>query len=284
MELSCCVAAEQCGLAARAGFRLAVLSANELAGLPADALSALDRRLAALGLTCRSTNDFGFPALRLCGPGYLPRWVEDYARRLAPRAAGLGIERLGVGAPLCRRLPEGYPRALAGEQMRESLLRLAGICRPYGIQVLLEPICAQVTNFLNDTREVLEVLEACGGEVGMVYDIYHAWRTGETPEALKPAAGRIGTAHIAHHWNAGRHIPLEPSMDRYRPYLRSLLETGYDGELAIEAGLDGVDASQLEESRRTLERAAAGIQEERSKEERGMEHEQDRDQKRRSGL
>lgn len=253
MYASCCTSIHQCRLAAEAGFDRVALSAGEVAAASPETLKTLERQLRDWSVECRGMNDFCPSELKLCGPDYIPERVSGYVSRLAPRAAELGVTQIGVGAPLSRMLPEGYPRDLAWRQLRESMSLTARLCRPYGIRILLEPVCRQMTNFLNYTAEVFSLVETCAvDDLGMVYDIYHAWMMGESPAALLPAMGRIGIVHIAHARH-GRRLPQADTIGLYQPYFQTLLEAGYQGEVALEAQLDRVTLSQLTESRQALE-------------------------------
>ena len=198
MYISCCAPIRQCQMVAEAGFDRVALSAQEVAGTPPDQLKQLEGQLASWALECRALNDFCPPELKLCGPNHDPEQLEHYIRQLAPRAALLGVDRIGVGAPLSRDVPAGYPRTAAWNQLRRSLDLTARLCRPWGITILLEPICRQMTNLLNRTPEVLALIEHCEEPVGVVYDIFHAWMMQEPPADALPAMDRVGIVHIAH--------------------------------------------------------------------------------------
>ena len=256
MVISCCAAIRQCRMVKDAGFDRVVLSATELAGSPGERIDQLRRQLRRWNLDCRCLNDFCPPELKLCGPGYRPEQVAGYVERLARRAAGLEITRVGVGAPLSRMLPEGYPGELAEEQLRECMELTAVLCRPYGIGVSLEPICRQMTNFLNHTDETFRLAASCGG-LGMVYDIYHAWMMEEPPEAVLGAMEKVDMVHLAHA-DRGRKVPGKDTVKRYFPYVQTLLTAGYRGEISVEAPLDGVDAAHLAECCRALRQMIDG--------------------------
>jgi len=241
---------------AEAGFDRVVCSAREVAGTQPDQLETLAQQLASWALECRALNDFCPPELKLCGPNYRPELVERYIGRLAPRAARLGVEQIGVGAPLSRSIPEEYPRELALEQLRECLDLTARLCRPYGIRILLEPICRQMTNLLNRIPEVLALIERCEEPVDVVYDIFHAWMMKEPPADALPAMKRIRIVHIAHAQD-GRRLPTAETIEPYLPYVQMLLDAGYQGEISVEAELDGADRFQLTHSYQTIRQTVA---------------------------
>lgn len=252
MYTSCCASIGQCQMVAEAGFDRVVLSASELVRASPKTLRMLAGSLTRWDLECRSLNDFCPPELKLCGPDYHLAQVKQYLQTLVPKCAALGVRQIGVGAPLSRMLPGGYPQGRGEKQLLEWLLFAVRLCRPHGIQILLEPVCSQMTNFLNGTADVLRLTDACDG-MGMVYDIYHAWRMGEPPAAMLPAVRKIEMVHIAHAGH-GRQLPTRETITRYVPYLQCLMDAGYLGEIAVEGGMEGVDPALLAESCQALKR------------------------------
>ena len=250
MKISCCTSVCQCQIAAEAGFDRVVLSASELAHTPEYVVQSLAENLSRWGLECRSMNDFCPSELKLCGPEYHLKQVVEYIRRLAPRAASLGVTQIGIGAPGSRMLPVGYSRARAEGQLQECMLHMAEQCAPYGIRILLEPICRQMTNFLNHTTEVFRLVEH-SENVGMVYDVYHAWMMRESPAAILQVGDKIEMVHIAHAEH-GRRLLTRDNIQRYASYAGSLMAAGYDGEVAVECSLDDVEWPRLVECCRAM--------------------------------
>lgn len=255
MEISCCASGTQCCLVSRCGFDRIVLSASELAGSSLEWVRALVETMDSLRLTCLALNDFCPPELKLCGPEYRLERVEQYVARLASKAAKVGVRQIGVGAPLSRRIPQGFPKELAWSQLLECMTRAAQICEPYRIRILMEPICGQMTNLLNTTAETLDFVQA-GEGMGLVYDIYHAWMMGEDPTAVLPALDKIEMVHIAHADHGRRPLTRE-NIQRYIPYLQVLQDAGFQGELAAEHDMTDIESEILKESCQTLRAVAA---------------------------
>lgn len=255
MYISCCASASLCQLVAECGFDRVVLSASELERSSQEQIQGLSRTLNHFHLTCRSLNDFCPPELKLCGPEYKLGQVEQYVSNLAPRAAELGITQIGIGAPLSRKIPSKFPRKLADEQLLECMCRAAEICKPYQIRILMEPICGQMTNVLNSTKDTFQFIQLCN-DLGMIYDIYHAWMMGEDPAAVLPAMDKIEMVHIAHASN-GRYPLTRGNIHYYLPYLQMLQELGYQGEIAIECGMTQMIPALLAESYHVLKEVSA---------------------------
>ncbi len=250
MYISCCASASLCQLIAECGFDRVVLSASELEHSSPAQIRELSRTLKQLHLACRSLNDFCPPELKLCGPEYKLGQVEQYVSNLASRAAELGVTQIGIGAPLSRKIPPKFPRKLAGEQLLECMCRAAEICKPYQMRILMEPICSQMTNVLNSTKDTFQFIQLCN-DLGMIYDIYHARMMGENPAAVLPALDKIEMVHIAH-TNNGRYPLLRENIHYYLPYLQMLQELGYRGEIAVECGMTQMIPALLAESYHVL--------------------------------
>lgn len=255
MDISCCASISQCKLVSDCGFDRVVLSAAELARSTSEQLCALRCTMDERRLSCRALNDFCPPELKLCGPDYQLASVKDYVSRLAPRAAALGVRQIGVGAPLSRMVPPGFPAEVARAQFLECMTLAAQLCAPYQLRILIEPICRQATNLINTTPQALQFV-LTGGQMDLVYDIYHAFMMGEDPTALRPAMDYIKIVHIAHA-DHGRRPPTRDTIHRYLPYLQMLHELGYQGELAAEFDMTGVTPDILEESCRVLKTVGA---------------------------
>ena len=176
MIYSCCASLGMLDAVERAGYERIILPGTEVAAWSDGELTAVVERLRRSPLTCRALNSFCTPELILCGPNYDPEKVKAYIDRLAPRAAALGAEYIGVGSPKSRSIPDGFDKELAMEQWCETLTILCDACAPHGITVLLEAVCALEGNWMTTTTSALEVVRRMGREdLQIVFDTYHAF-------------------------------------------------------------------------------------------------------------
>lgn len=242
MEYSCCTSFENLDLVEQAGYDAIALPGWFVAGCDGDTFAKVCARLQASPLQCHSLNAFCPERIRLVGDGHDAQALREYTCVLAERAEKLGVRCVGIGSPNSRKLPEGYDAGRAMEQWETSLRVIAGVLAPYGIQALAEPLCTRECNWMNTTQQVLPVVRRLQLEnLGMVFDIYHAFAMGEDDTALREAMPYVRLVHIAQSIDGQKHYLREGHDEDYRPYFRALRDGGYDGEFAVEATYDPLD-------------------------------------------
>lgn len=239
MIYSCCASLGMLDAVECAGYERIILPGTEVAAWSDGELTAVVERLRRSPLTCRALNSFCTPELILCGPNYDPEKVKAYIDRLAPRAAALGAEYIGVGSPKSRSIPDGFDKELAMEQWCETLTILCDACAPHGITVLLEAVCALEGNWMTTTTSALEVVRRMGREdLQIVFDTYHAFMMGEDAAPLKEAMPHVRLVHVAQDIIGQRHYLRWENFGEYKVYFDALLEAGFNGEVAVEAFYD----------------------------------------------
>lgn len=236
MIYSCCTGIENHHTVRSAGYDRIILPAAELALWDAEGLERAAGALSAAGLSCAALNSFCPPALRLCGPGYDREEVGAYAAGLAKNAGALGVAQIGIGAPGSRSIPEGYSREKAGDEFLESLKIICGKCAGFGIEVLLEAVCSLECNHITTTEQAAATAARSGlKNLFLVFDIYHAAMMDEGPEPLSRAMPLVRLVHTAKAADGQRHYLDRDGLPSQRPYFDTLLASGYNGEVAVEA-------------------------------------------------
>lgn len=244
MEYSCCTAFENLDLVAEAGFDAIALPGHFVAGCDEGVFERVCAKLAQSALSCHSLNAFCPAEIRLVGDGHDLRALEEYTCRLAARAQRLGVRCVGIGSPNSRRLPEGYDRTLAMKQWEGSLRVIAHILGQYQIRALAEPLCTRECNWMNTTAELLPVLRRLQiPNLGMVFDIYHAFAMGEDGQALQDAMPEVGLVHIAQAIGGEKHYLRHGHEADYKAYFDVLRNRGYCGEFSVEATYDPLETA-----------------------------------------
>lgn len=260
MKYCCCATPDHYALVARAGFSRIALPGSFVAACDEAVFRATVCQLSQEEPVCRSLNAFCPPQIALVGPAFDRELLREYAKKLAARASVLGVRAVGVGSPNSRRLPDGFDRAEAMAQWETALSLLSEIFAPYRIDVLAEPLCTLECNWMNTTDEVLEVVRRLDlPNLGMVFDMYHAFVMGETDEPLRRAMPYVRLAHIAHYVDGEKHYLRTDHMGDCLPYFKALKAAGFDGEIAVEATYDALSTAlpQSLEILRRCEQAAA---------------------------
>jgi len=141
-----------------------------------------------------------------------------------------------------RRVPEGFERRQASEQLAGHLARWGPIAAEAGVILVIEPLNKGETNIINTVDEGAELARRVGHpNVRLLADTYHMATDGDPPEAIRRAGELIAHVHCAE--AAGR-VPVGFGGEDHRPYFRALKDIGYDGRVSIEASFDDL-AAQL---------------------------------------
>ena len=247
MKFGCCVRPEEYPLAEQFGFDGICLGAKDVAALPPPTFDKLARAVRAGRTPCTDLNCFAVPPVWLLGPAWSEETVRAYAGILLPRAARLGVQRIGVGGPKVRSIPDGFDRGRAERQFVRSMEIFCGQAGAYGIQMLLEPLSTPLCNFINTAREARLFLERYGlDEMGLLFDLYHARRMGEPPALEPTTARRVQMVHIAQEGSDGGREYLHPEhADQYAEELALLRASGCTAPVYLEA-MRGDPAEELE--------------------------------------
>ena len=241
MIFGCCIdKIEDVSRVREAGYDYYEFSGAALAAMSGREFQLLQMETMAARLPCLGLNSYSSGRPAIVGDGFDPGAARDYAELVCARAAELGVQALGIGAPKARMLPGGYPRARADAQCREFLGITAEVASRYGIYVMLEAMHDRACSYLNTTREALDLLQAAKlSGVGLVLDFYHMLAMGESLDTVAMAAPWLLHTHISTCGaDMSRGFPGLEDEELYRSILRSLLAVDYDATMSVEAPFD----------------------------------------------
>jgi len=205
----------------------------------------------------RACNGFLPGTLKAVGPAAKHAEIQAYAATAFRRAALAGIVTIVWGSGESRRIPEGFGKAQAEEQFRALAKSVAGAAQKSGILLVLEPLNAGETNFLNSLKEGAVMVEAVGHpNFKLLADFYHLVRAGETPDSIVRAGAHIKHCHIAEN---EKRTPPGTVGDDFRPFLKALIKIGYRGRISMECRWDNLRA-QLPEAVASLKKQIAEVE------------------------
>lgn len=236
MLIGCCTTIDRYDALEEMGYQAIALAGRDVAAMDDRTFAYAAEKIKAGPLVMTSLNSFCPPSLRLNGPDLDLQAVRSYAQKLCIRARAMGVKYIGVGCPASRNAPEGYPPERAAAEFGRSITEVCGIAAGYQMEVLLEALADIECNCVNTTREALDLICKLGApNLHLLYDIYHACRMEEPLEWLRLAAPQIRCAHISGA-GGGEHTYLNPPcMEKLLPYIKALEQSGYGGELLLEA-------------------------------------------------
>ncbi len=106
-----------------------------------------------------------FPgSVRVTGRGFNEYIWLDYYKKAIIRVSQLGCRALTWNDGSARLLPEEGEVSWAKEQVMQFLYLLSGIAEKYGIQILIQPLREDRTNFLTTIEETVQFIHSIGTE------------------------------------------------------------------------------------------------------------------------
>lgn len=220
-----------------AGFDYAELDIPEIVELSEDAFEAF----------CEKVKRENFPvltgarALPVAEPWFFTdqfsmETYRDYILQACARAGRLGIRKIILGNGKARWMTDDNSRKL--EHNFIDLLRFfAKTAKEQGIEMILEPLGPDYSNYINTLPEAEQVIKAAGSSnLFLMADLRHLYRGGEPYEDIVTCAGLLRHVHVDYPETfPARSFPKAEDGFDYAPFLSAVKHSGYDDTLTIEA-------------------------------------------------
>jgi sugar phosphate isomerase/epimerase len=169
--------------------------------------------------------------------------ILAYANTAFKRARMVGIDIITFGSGGSRKIPGGFALEDAKKQFIELLKGMGPLAAAQGIRVAVEPLRKEECNFLNNIREVAEMIRATNHpSVGITADLYHMVLGGDVPADLEANIDILHHFHLAE--KEKRALPGVAG-DDFRGWFGVLAKHGWKGRVSIEAGGGGGDQAAL---------------------------------------
>lgn len=193
-----------------------------------------------LGLRIPVANLFLPTELKVVGPDVDLARVMAYARKALGRVGALGVKTVVFGSGGARKIPDGYPRERAWQQLVAFGKRVAPEAARHGIMIAVEPLRREETNLVNTAAEGLRYVKAVNHRsFQLMVDLYHLASEHEDAGIIVQAARHVRHFHIAN--PNGRVYPLSADEFDYRPFFRALQQIDYSGGISVEAKTTQLD-------------------------------------------
>jgi D-psicose/D-tagatose/L-ribulose 3-epimerase len=230
-----CVGLKGLETAKAAGFDYVELGVSEIAALSDADFDAALERVKQAGIPTPNANLFLPGTIRLTGPQPTdPEQQMAYVRKAFARLNRLGVKIVCFGSGGARRVPDGFPKDEAFQQLVAFGKRIAPEARANGITVVIEPLRRQETNIINTTAEGFELVTAVGDpNFELLIDFYHLASEKEDPAIILQVREHIRHLHMAN--PQGRVFPLKWDEFDYAPFFANLRQIGYAGRISVEA-------------------------------------------------
>jgi D-psicose/D-tagatose/L-ribulose 3-epimerase len=241
VQVGYCTPLSNLEAASAAGFEYVELSTSEIAGLSDGDFDRAAARIRQVGLPVPATNLFLPAALKVTGPEIDPAQQMAYVKKAFDRLARLGTQIVVFGSGGARRVPDGFGKDQAFQQLVEFGRRVAPEARARGITITVEPLRREETNIINSAAEGLSLVNAIGDpNFQLMVDFYHLASEKEDPAIIVRAAGHIRHLHTAN--PQGRVFPRRWDEYDYAPFFAALRAIGYDKRISVEASTTDLPA------------------------------------------
>lgn len=233
VQVGYCTQLKNLAAAKAAGFDYVELGTTEVASLPDADFDKVTKEIAALGLPTPAANLFLPATLKVTGPDINRDEQMAYVKKAMSRLSRLNVKVLVFGSGGARRVPDGFSKRDAFDQLVDFGRRAAAEARANGITIAIEPLRQQETNIINSAAEGLQLVEAIADPgFQLMVDFYHLASENEDPAIIVRAKDHIRHLHMAN--PKGRVFPIDWEEYDYAPFFSKLREIGYDQRISVE--------------------------------------------------
>jgi D-psicose/D-tagatose/L-ribulose 3-epimerase len=188
----------------------------------------------AIGLPTPTANVFLPNDVKVVGPTVDEAGNLAYAEKAFDRMQKLGVQLVVFGSGGARKVPDGFSKDEAFNQLVAYAKKIAPMAQAHGITLAVEPLRSQETNIINTAAEGLKWVKAVNHpNFQLMVDFYHLASEKEDPKILVEARDYIKHFHIAN--PNGRVFPLAPGEFDYAGFFENLKKMGYHGRISVEA-------------------------------------------------
>jgi sugar phosphate isomerase/epimerase len=252
-----CVGLKGLESAKAAGFDYVELSVTEIAGLSDADFAAAAAHVKDVGIATLNANLFLPSSIHLTGPEPTDPEIEmAYVKKAFARLHQLGVTIVCFGSGGSRRVPDGFAKEQAFQQLVDFGKRIAPEARVSGITVVIEPLRREESNIINSAAEGLDLVNAVNDpNFQLLIDFYHLSSEKEDPAIILKAGTHLRHLHMAN--PTGRVFPLKWDEYDYQAFFADLRKVGYNGRMSIEASSTNM-ATEGPQAIALLRRAFAG--------------------------
>ena len=234
VQVGYCTPLKNVEAAKAAGFDYVELGTTEIASLSDADFEQAASRIRQTGLPVPTANLFLPATLKVTGAEIDREQQMAHVRKAFARLARLGTQVVVFGSGGARRVPDGFPKGQAFQQLVEFGRRVAPEARARGITIAIEPLRHEETNIINSAAEGLALVNAIDDpNFQLMIDFYHLASEKEDPAIIVRAAGHVRHLHMAN--PQGRVFPRRWEEFDYAPFFAALKQIGYDKRISVEA-------------------------------------------------
>ncbi|MDA0591181.1 MAG: sugar phosphate isomerase/epimerase [Planctomycetota bacterium] len=182
--------------------------------------------------------------------------TSDYLIELGNACADFGGTLMVFGSPFQRNLEDGMTTEQAMANAAEVFKAALPAFADRGVEICMEPLTPKETNFINTCAQATELIEMVGEPNFTLHQDVKAMLGAEEksiPELIAKYDGKVG------HFHVNDTNLLGPGMGEtdYKPILKALSESSYDGWVSVEVfdykpGAENIARQSIEYLKSTL--------------------------------
>ena len=241
IRLGVCTSPDRAAQAAAAGYDYIECALSPLATMSEEEFTAARDCVLASPIRAEAFNLMVPRAVPVVGPDVSQYCLRQYLDKTIPRAAAMGCRVIVFGSGHARKVPDGYCKQEAYDDI-VAFLRTAGDrCAKFGITIAIEPLGAADCNILNSVAEAVWVTHRANHRaVKVLVDIYHAVRDNQSFHEIRAAGCLMAHTHVSH--PVTRVFPLPGDGYDYWEFFRALKDIGYTGRMSVEGNTEDFDS------------------------------------------
>lgn len=172
---------------------------GELGALSQNEFESFNESIKKIGLACKCANCFIPSDLKVVGENIAYDALHLYIEKAFLRLRELGVSTVVFGSSSARKIPEGFERTKAFDQVVHFLSKIVTpLAKEYGISVAIEPLNKKECSWINNLNYGKKIVDAVGQEsIKLIADLYHMEAEGEGAEDLRVYNSDIIHAHVA---------------------------------------------------------------------------------------
>ncbi len=182
--------------------------------------------------------------------------ISDYIDTILTKSSILGTKIIVLGSGGARRIPEGMTLSDAKKHFCDLLTEIIiPKAEEYSINIAIEELRKEETNFINNCREAMEIIDSINNvRLGLLVDYYHAILGGDTEEDFVSFGQKILHVHMASPKD-NRLFPKMKNLDELKIFFSALKRVGYKGAVSLEGGDGGNFESAISEAIKVMKEA-----------------------------
>ena len=232
IKLGVCASAENAGFIAAAGFDYIECALSGLAAMNEIEYSAALENVLNSPIRAEAFNLMIPPTIPVAGPHFNNTNIRNYFDHVLPRASSMGCRVIVFGSGGARKVPDGYDKKDAYDDII-AYLRIAGDrCEKYGITIAIEPLNSAECNILNSVAEAVWVANRANHPaVKVLADNYHIEKDNQSFHEIRAAGKLMAHIHVSH---SNRNFPYQNDGYDYGKFFGALSDIGYDCRVSVE--------------------------------------------------